>query len=78
MEFFKDILVNALMKEEINIVFPNLKLDAAEIVELEAFGALQKIKAIIDDDSLSDFESVEGIVCVLEGIGSDGGSRHDF
>ena len=65
MELFKEILVNILTKEEINISFPNLNLTATEAVETESFKALQKIKAIIEDDSLSDFECVEKIVCVF-------------
>lgn len=77
-ELFKEILVRVLTKEEINIVFPNLKFSAVEMVELESFKALQKIKTIIENDSLSDFECIEKIVCVFEAIGSDGGNRHDF
>lgn len=56
-----------------------MKLNAAEIIEVES-KALQRIKAIIDDDSLSDtdcFMRIEDIVCVLEDIGSGGGHRHD-
>ena len=45
---------------------------------MESFEALQKIKALIEDDGLSDFECVEEIICVLEEIGSLGGGRHDF
>lgn len=48
------------------------------MIEIESFNALQKIKAIIENDSFSDFECIEEIVCVFEEIGSNGGSRHDF
>ena len=54
---------------------------AKEIVEMKCYEALQKIKAVIEDDSLGDaecFEKIERIVCSLEAIGSNGGSRHDF
>ena len=78
MELFKEILINILMKEDINIFFPNLKFSAAEIVEFESFSALQKIKAVIEDDSLSDFDCIEKIICVFEENGSGGGNRHDF
>ena len=40
-----------------------------------------KIKAVIEDDSLTDetcFAKIEEIVCILESVGSGGGSRHDF
>ena len=47
----------------------------------ESDRALQKIKAVIDDDSLDDpncFYKIEAIVALFEALGSDGGSRHDF
>ena len=53
----------------------------AELVEGECFQAIKKIKAILDDETLDDpecFYRIEKIVCVLEEIGSNGGSRHDF
>ena len=78
MELFKEILINILAKEEINISFSNLKFSAAEALELESYNTLQKIKAVIEDDSLADFECVENIVCIFEEIGSNGGGRHDF
>lgn len=78
MELFKEVLAHILIKEEVNINFPNLKLSAAETVEMESYKTLQKIKAIIENDSLSDFECIEEIVCVFESIGSSGGNRHDF
>lgn len=55
--------------------------DPALLIEAECYQALKKIKAIIEDDSLDDpecFEKIERIVCTLECLGSDGGSRHDF
>lgn len=78
MELYKEILAKVFEKEEIHIIFPNLKLNAEGIVEKECYKALKKIKAIIENDSLSDFDCVEEIVCVFESIGSNGGGRHDF
>ena len=78
MELYKEILARAIEKEEMHVVFPNLQINASEIIETRCYQALQKIKAIIDDDSLSDFMCVEEIVRVFETIGSNGGSRHDF
>jgi len=46
-----------------------------------SYKALEKIRAILADDALSDaecFRKIEAIVCVLEELGSDGGGRHDF
>ena len=42
---------------------------------------LQKIKMILQDESLDDescFLKIEEIVSAFEKIGSDGGARHDF
>ena len=78
MELYKELLVKVLAQEEIHITFPNLHLNASELIELQSYHALQEIKAIIQDDSLSEFECIEEIVCVLERIGSSGGSRHDL
>ncbi len=81
MELYKEILIKVLEKEEAEIYFPNLKLSAEEIVENVSYRTLKKIKEIIQDDSLTDeqcFTQIEEVICVLEKIGSDGGSRHDF
>lgn len=53
----------------------------ADFVECVCYQTLQKMKAIIEDDSLDDpecFIKIEQIVCSLEEIGSNGGTRHDF
>ena len=81
MELYKKILAKMLANEETHIIFPNLTIDAAEVVELECYNALQKIKAIIEDDSLCDeecFMKIEELVRLFEALGSDGGCRHDF
>lgn len=36
MDLFKDILSHILVKEEVNINFPNLRFSAVEIVEIES------------------------------------------
>lgn len=78
MDFFQEIVVNVLAKEEARVTFPNLKFSVSEILEIQCFDALKKIKTIIENDSLNDFECVEEIVCVFEQLGSSCGSRHDF
>lgn len=43
--------------------------------------ALKEIRAVLDDPSLEDpecFVRIERIVTIFEGLGSNGGSRHDF
>lgn len=78
MEFFRDVLINALAKEEMRVTFPNVEIKMADIVEMKCFETVKKIKAVIENDSLSDFECIEAIVCILEELGSGGGNRHDF
>ena len=81
MKLYKEILCNLLAKEEVTVSFPNLTLSATDIVEMTCYQALKKIKAIIEDTALEDslcFMKIEEIVCLLEDLGSDGGSRHDF
>ena len=81
MELYKEILAHALAYEDIRVTFSGQEPDISKIVERECYKALQRIKAIIEDDSLEDrecFMKIEEIVNVLESIGSTGGNRHDF
>ena len=81
MELYKEILIHALRQGEVQINFSGKDPDITNVVEGTCYQALQKIKAIIEDDSLADevcFIKIEQIVCVLEEIGSTGGNRHDF
>ena len=52
MQLYQAILAAVLAKEELQITFPNSKLNPTEIIESESYQALQKIKAVIHDDSL--------------------------
>ncbi len=81
MELCKEILAHVLTCADIKLSISGLNGNIAEVVEGECYKALQKIKSIIEDDRLGDKEcliKIEEIVCVLESIGSDGGTRHDF
>ena len=81
MELFTELLINALENGKIGVTFPDLKLDPAEIVELQSYAALRKIKKILEDHTLDDpecFKKIEKIVQTLELLGSGGGIRHDF
>lgn len=81
MELYKEILAHAITHGNVRVTFENPGMDIAKIVEEKCYKALQKIKAIIEDDSLEDsecFMKIEEVVCTLEEIGSSGGSRHNF
>ena len=81
MDLYKQILAALLEKEEAQILFSTLNIDITKVLELECYKTLQKIKAILQDDSLNDkecFMKIEEIICVFEGLGASGGNRHDF
>lgn len=81
MELYKEILIEALSKERMEVFFPELEIDGAKIVEMACYRALCRIRDIIRDERLSDgecFQKIEEIICTLEALGSGGGSRHDF
>ena len=81
MDLYQEIIAHVIERGKIQIEFPHLKISAKEIVEMECYKALKQIKEIIEDERLEDdecFEKIEAIVCCLEGIGSNGGFRHDF
>ena len=44
MELYKELLTHILSQEEIKITFPDLNIDIAHIVELEAYNVLNEIK----------------------------------
>lgn len=80
MDLFKDVLIKALENEKIEVTFPGLTVDAADLVEMRSYAALCKIKEIVDDERLDDqacFHRIEEILLALEFLGS-GSTRHDF
>lgn len=82
MELFQEILCHVLADKKVQVSFSGLTdTEIIKITELECYKALQKIKAILEDDSLEDsecFYRIEEIVCVFEDLGSGCGNRHDF
>ena len=81
MEQYTELLKDLLPKELGKIVLQMIdaaQIDYAAIAADASSRVLLKIKAVISDDSLSDFECVERIVSIFEDAGSDGGSRHNW
>ena len=81
MNLCKEILVKILEDENVQINIVGLNDDVSKLFELECYKALEKIKAVIEDDSLEDkecFMKIEEIIRIFERMGSDGGFRHDF
>lgn len=81
MEFYKAILVRALEKQELILVYPNLTPGPKELVEMTCYQTLEKIRDIIADDSLDDpecFMKIDKIVRLFWEMGGGYCSRHDF
>ena len=81
MELFQRIFMQAIIDGKIQVAFHNADHTIAEVIDGICYQALAKICAIIQNDRLSDeecFLKIEEIVCVLEEIGADCGTRHDF
>jgi len=81
MELYKEIFAHALTYGQVQFVFPGTEDDILKITENICYQTLQKIKAVIEDDSLEDkecFYKIEEIVCAFEDIGCVGLGRHDF
>ena len=73
--FFEKLRASAQLSQE------EALLVLAELMKDSACQALEKIRAVLDDDRLDDpecFWRFEEIVKIYEEVGSDGGSRHDF
>lgn len=81
MDLYKEILLKLLENENTKIIIPDLHIDLSEIIEMKCYNTLNKIKEIVQNDSLNDkdcFMKIEMIILQLEELGSDGGFRHDF
>jgi len=81
MELYHELLFQYLINSSCEVRFPDINLNADDIVHTQCYKALQKIKEIIDDDSLNDkecFHKIENIIQVLESVGVSCGDRHDF
>ena len=72
-----ELLQNAIF-DVISQKLSDTKIDTDEIADTTAIKALSEIKNIICDDTKSDFDAVEEIVCVFEKYNIDIGGRHDF
>ncbi len=81
MDLYKEILISALAKEELQISFPHFDGNIEKLFENECYKIIQRIKDILDDDSLEDkecFERIERLVIEFENLNCTDLSRHDF
>lgn len=81
MELLKDIIYDKIEKDEINVIILGKNTDIYKLLESTCYKALNDIKTILENDSLSDeecFLKIEEIIRVFERLGSNCGNRHDF
>ena len=61
--------------------FPELSFSVEELLEMRCYEALRKIKAVLEDESLTDaacFQKIEEIIIIFGETGGEGGGRPDF
>ena len=56
----------------------DFEIDASQIADTTAIQMLSEIQNIIKNESYSDFEAIEEIVCIFENYNIDFGFRHDL
>lgn len=78
MDLYKEILIGILQKEELIVEFKNAHFNIEKAFNEKCFELLAKIKAVIENDSLSDFECIEEVVCLFEEHSIAIEYRHDF
>jgi len=71
-------LLKTYISDYINNNMEDFEIDADKIADGVAINMLREIQNIIRDESNSNFDVVEKIVCVFEKNNIDFGFRHDF
>ena len=71
-------LLKTHISDFINSRIEYFEIDADDIANTVAIKILAEIQEIIKNDSYSDFERIEEIVCVFEKYKIDFGNCHDF
>ena len=56
MELYEEVLIKALSQQRMEVTFPDLRLDAQALVGEKCYRALEEIRDIIRDRSLTDPE----------------------
>ena len=77
MQIKLELLQNAIF-DAISQNLSSMEMDADKIANTTAIMALSEIQDIIHDDTKSDFDALEEIVCVFKKYNVDTGGRHDF
>ena len=78
MEILQRMVANMISRGEVTVT---LSSNTVKYLDNRCFEVFERIRKIVADDELDDpecFQRIEQIVCELENIGVDCGSRHDF
>lgn len=81
MELYMEILSKMLDKREIEALEYLEAIKMNVTIEMKCYSIIQKIKVILEDESLEDKEcmiKIEEIICALENAGVSIWGRHDF
>ena len=71
-------LLKDYMMDFIKYKIDDLEIDASKIADTTAVRMLSEIQNVIKNETNSDFEAIEEIVCIFEKYNVDFGSRHDL
>lgn len=71
-------LLKNYISDFINNQIEDFEIDSSQIADTTAIQMLSEIQKIIKNESYSDFEAIEEIVCIFEKYNIDFGSCHDF
>ena len=71
-------LLKNYISDFINFKLEDFEIDASHIADSTAIKALAEIQRVITDESFSDFDAIEEIVCIFQKYKIDTGFRHDF
>lgn len=80
MELYKNILCTLLQNNAVEVHFPDLEL-STDFFGTVCYRTLQKIKAVIEDDTINDptcFLKIEEIMQIFEELCGKLPKRHDF
>lgn len=80
MKLYQEMMTKILSNEVMEVSFPNFNVNPSEVLEMQCYKALSKIKLILEDETLNDaecFDKIEEIICVFEELGTHSIYRHD-
>ena len=76
--YIKIKLLKKYISDIINNNIDDFNIDATKVADTTAIQILSEIQVVIKDESCSDFDAIEKIVCIFEKYYLDFGFRHVF